>query len=732
MTVQASQKDFLTFLGGLNTEGGFFTQPQNTWREGRNVIPDIDGSLSRRKGIDFENGYSEFEGVNSEGLAQTISTWESVHGNGDVDFFVVQLGLRVYFFSAFVGSTSNQAITVSSGAYLNLTPYLVGGSAYVPGSAMISVASTDGRCVITSRDTFPIILEANTDNTDVSVLTEYDLTIRDFEGVDDGLDVEDQPATLSDTHNYNLLNQGWRRDLVNAYFAEFGRYPSNAQSWIYGKNSNGFFEAERMTAINFGTSQAPKGKFIINPFNPNRNGFPQISGITGEVVVNYRPKFCAFFAGRVWYAGVEGLGQNRVYFSKVVESIDDYGKCYSQNDPTSEILNELIDSDGGVIKIQDVGEITGLRPFLNGMLVLSSAGVWHITGGDSGFKASSYIVNKITNQGCFSAKSIVEAEGFLYYWSNSSILQLGGSAFEPQVRSITDLNIKTFYTDINNLSKRSVQGAYNPDDKVIWWLYYDDTADYWREGKDSILIFDVRLGAFYNHRIAAGSGGCTPIALAVTKSYGLEEQTFDMVIEGDPVEIAAEQVVITLDVPDNGVAVFKVLCNTDSPASGNVSYTFADFDNTRTGANKFADWYTANSVGNYTNPYIITGYDVAQGSPGSFFGATYLHAYMKRTEASIDVSGNPVNESSVLLQHRWDFTGSTVAGKWGGPYEIYRHVRNYIPSVPETSYDDGYPLVITKNKIRGRGRALQLKWEGADEKDFQLVGWSVTYVKNVV
>jgi hypothetical protein len=46
----------------------------------------------------------------------------------------------------------------------------------------------------------------------------------------------------------------------------------------------------------------------------------------------------------------------------------------------------------------------------------------------------------------------------------------------------------------------------------------------------------------------------------------------------------------------------------------------------------------------------------------------------------------------------------------------------YIPSTLD--FDDGYPVVITRNKIRGRGRALQIKFTADEDYDMRILGWS--------
>jgi hypothetical protein len=49
----------------------------------------------------------------------------------------------------------------------------------------------------------------------------------------------------------------------------------------------------------------------------------------------------------------------------------------------------------------------------------------------------------------------------------------------------------------------------------------------------------------------------------------------------------------------------------------------------------------------------------------------------------------------------------------------------FIPST--NAYDDGYPVIITKNKVRGRGRAVQFKFTADPDYDMRIFGWSIPY-----
>lgn len=44
-------------------------------------------------------------------------------------------------------------------------------------------------------------------------------------------------------------------------------------------------------------------------------------------------------------------------------------------------------------------------------------------------------------------------------------------------------------------------------------------------------------------------------------------------------------------------------------------------------------------------------------------------------------------------------------------------------------YRDGYLVAISKNKVRGKGRTLQIRFESEEGKDFQLLGWGIEISK---
>lgn len=103
---------------------------------------------------------------------------------------------------------------------------------------------------------------------------------------------------------------------------------------------------------------------------------------------------------------------------------------------------------------------------------------------------------------------------------------------------------------------------------------------------------------------------------------------------------------------------------------------------------------------------------------------TYLTTYAQKTETGFDANFNPINPSSIKVQSQWNWTNSAASNKWSEPFQVYRHKRFWIPSNVSEEFNDGEYVVTTKNKLRGRGKVLSLKFSTEPGKDFHLLGWS--------
>ena len=111
----------------------------------------------------------------------------------------------------------------------------------------------------------------------------------------------------------------------------------------------------------------------------------------------------------------------------------------------------------------------------------------------------------------------------------------------------------------------------------------------------------------------------------------------------------------------------------------------------------------------------------------------YIYFHFLRTETGFVDDGNDlqvVGESSCLVQSQWDWSNSIASGKWGREFQAYRYKRAYMPSSEADGFDTGAATIVSKNKLRGRGRVLSLKISTEPGKDLQLLGWSMAIGTN--
>lgn len=195
MTQQSAKKEYVTFVKGIITEAGPLTFPENASLDEANCVLNRDGSRQRRLGMDLETNYVLRSVTLAADDAVASFRWENAANSTNNQFAVVQAGKRLLVFNA-----RSQSISAELIAEVDL-------SSYITGKSIIQVASGLGYLFITEGTTTPLYLSYNPDTKAISV-NAIDIRIRDFLGVDDGLAVDAQPASLTDTHRYNLYNQG--------------------------------------------------------------------------------------------------------------------------------------------------------------------------------------------------------------------------------------------------------------------------------------------------------------------------------------------------------------------------------------------------------------------------------------------------------------------------------------------------------------------------------------------
>jgi len=767
-------KKYSTFVRGLITEANAISFPENASVDEENFHLHRDGSRERRLGINYESGFSKTSVDFATEVESEVSyfAWNNAGNSSDKSFIVVQAGRYIDIFESTLGIYGVSKKRYTIGVDTTAIPY--GGTSDLRPKYAVGFTSANGALYCVQKTSTPFYITYDAD-TDLFSLVNYEISVRDIWGVPLGIatDITNHPATLTGNdgwqHRYNLANQGWPDEAVlmststgtpplsgggvitanpiDQTLADFGYAPSLADSYYlsYGLLTAGvaptnveMYRPDKLTTNPLLHLQMPKGKFIIKAFIKDRSSKTSVVYSGTESQDKGSPTLIETFAGRVWYAGVESAlvdtstfddkvrYNSTLFFSQILETYEHASNCYQQNDPTSKDFSTILDTDGGTIELAGAGKIQRLVSLHNFLVVLADNGIWTVTGGRGGFTASDYTVRKVSNVGCISSKSVVEVEGSLVYWSLSGIYALAVDAESQDIRTqnITESSIQTLYQDIPDVAKKTATGFLDTSERQVSWLYnndpsFDGIAYKWRKTKE--LSYDLVLKAWSVNTISPLASN-TPYIIGalnvpIVNSYN---QLTDVVANGVLVE--ADGVQVQVNVPAFSAQGPRPIYICYSPTG----YTFGDYLNT-----SYLDWYSEDSTGIDFVSYLITGYealdDIARRRQ-----AVYMTAHFDRTEDNFisDGAGGAIldNQSGCTLQARWDWADHSNSGKWGSEQQIYRLKRLYTPTgtLPE-SFDNGFPITSTKNKLRGVGRSSHLKFTSETGKDMHLLGWQIEY-----
>lgn len=765
MPRQTSAVEFSNFVAGLITEASPLTFPANASLDEQNFILRRDGSRRRRLGVDYESGFQEIvTGVSLPAvgeLAVKTYQWENVGGDARLTFAVVQIGQEIRVFDATAPVLS--AAQVYTTTFTSVDP-----------SVQFSFASVDGVLVVAKGTPDISLLEYDSG---VITHTTTRLLIRDLFGVEDilggvnlreGSGVTTRPATQSDAHVYNLRNQTWAEprkiiteetvvDLISNFRAgASNKFPSNSDITtfsIYPDSNDGDdrltdrFNRKDVIENPIGSTPAAKGYFIIDALSRGtsrleeeaklRERYPQlqfpISDLPKDTTAGGATVLTSY-AGRVFYSGFSGQVtdgdtnsprmSSYILFSQLVEDPSDINTCYQAGDPTSKEEPDLLDTDGGFIRIDGAYGIKGLVAVNNALLIVASNGVWTIQGGsDFGFKATNYLVTKVTDYGCVSPGSIAQVDNGVMYWGEDGIYIVAQNQLGDYVAdNLTQKTIQTLYDNIDSIDKVYCQAVYDSYERKIYWTYANRISS---PGSVKQLIFDTTLGAFYQNVL---SGPKYPLLVGGVKipPYRIGEVQDEVTVDGE--DVLASGLAVTVSTELEQSALSETAYITITQVSPTVEFTFAKFSDSG-----FRDWRTSNGVGYDASAFLLTGW-MSGGDFQRFKQVPYILFHFVKTEDGFEDDGTgdwrPTSQSSCLVQSQWEWSNSASSKRWGKQFQAYRLNKHYFPATIADPFDNGFYTVVTKNKLRGKGRVLSLLIETEPDKDCYLLGWSMIMSAN--
>lgn len=761
MPKQEQRAEINSFVKGLITEASALNFPPDAIATGENFDLHRDGTISRRLGMDYEDG----GGFVNSGLTLSqlddagINTyrWLSVAGDPTKDIAVIQINQNLFFFDLAASILSTALLgTVTLGPF--------------PANKKYSFASLEGQLAVVGG----VDVVATVTLVGGSFVTAFDrLLTRDIWGLEEtGIpqyenDVSFRSSTDNGIHYYNLQNQSWgitRKgetgalgDPVGLYFTGLGLYPSNSeQVWAglqFQAVAPGQQPFERVFANLYSETIGSKvitakGYFIIDvlrrgqsrseAFYANKTKYPELTGFLPVIPADLTTggaSCIADFAGRVFYGGFNGtvVGgdkrspefSNYIFFSQVVKQRKDFFKCYQEGDPTSRDEADVVDTDGGFIRISGAKDILSLHNLETSLIVIATNGVWSVTGGavDSGFSATNYKVTKISSFGGLAPSSVVIEGGSAYLWSEDGVYTIGRNQFgDLGMTNISLATIQKFYEAIPNTSKLNAVGSYDLLDKKVRWVYKTGEA-FTESSRTYELVLDTALGAFSSNRISnANDFRIEVFGLFRASSYVIGDAGESVLSNVDQVFANTDAVVINESTIISGTHSTRYL--TLRNESNSINFTFSQYNN-----RQFRDWQVTDNVGVDAAAFIETG-DQTGGDSAVKKQIPYLVFHMFRTETGVDINGTPLNQSSCRVRYQWNFSNSSVSKKWTTLFQVYRYVKAFIPANPLSSFNNGFEILTTKNKVRGMGRAFSMHLETEPFKDCRIVGWSLTATGN--
>jgi hypothetical protein len=308
------------------------------------------------------------------------------------------------------------------------------------------------------------------------------------------------------------------------------------------------------------------------------------------------------------------------------------------------------------------------------------------------------------------------------YWASSgiyAIMEDSNSGF-LSAQNMTQTTINGLFHAIRYLEKTRVKSSYDSVRKRVIFLYnsrlaFPATGDAPVEGEadlystsvtpigtiededvaavtyDTALIFDLRLGAWLKWVFGGG-------AIQVRDIYTLPTGYSN----------------------DDLNAVLRFLCQ----RNGTSQLYLGQLTGT-----DYLDWDTESPAFIYTGPDSVN-------EPERFKTAPYVHVFMRKeasdpivlsqspiafSEVALDSFVNVVlskRRSSLFMQPRWDWARGLDSGKITSYVEVYRD--------PRTN-TDSFGMVVTKNKVRGRGRNLFLGFKAGVQAPAWIDGWTIKY-----
>jgi len=447
-----------------------------------------------------------------------------------------------------------------------------------------------------------------------------------------------------------------------------------------------------------------------------------------------RPTSGAWYAGRLWQFGDE---HNRLYFSQLIpesshgrEDIDIAREslCYAANSPTDADDNAIVATDGGYVVVTDSGTHLQGAVFQSSLLVTTDNGIWEVRGNDrSGiFLPDSFSVRRLTKSEVLGHKAMVVMDTEVHVCTAEGIIRIFPDERTGILHTevITHLSIKSEYDGLIR-EDREVVGAYDPDSRVVRWVFplknvYTSSAD---TSATPMLSWSLQHQAWFRYDFGFGAA----ISDMIVLPYTVVNPTYNRF-----------RYLITslnfLGVPSDLFVEWGI----EADFSETGPNQWVDFHDPNALFADFLDVFTEPQERTAPEAFMLTAHNI-MGEGMRWSHINYVTAFNRDVTTNwvpniVDDDGTVLDyraniEGSTLLQAQWDWFTQEGRGKHTNPQETYRYRRHFFPDVQTSETNPvarrAEDLLVSKQKVRGKGREFRLRWSSQDHRDSHIVGWAI-------
>lgn len=567
--------DRFTAVRGLITVANPGAFPEDALVDADNVEITRDGTIIRRRGFAREVAGTTVRVVDNDTRAKgnfTTALWKDAGGGSGLHLRVLQFGTLLTIKEDVTPLSTAPTVHTFDVSTYQIGNQEIGRFVYTYGAGYLLICATGLEPLVISSTGTPGNLSIELEPLDLQV------RVSDFLGA--RVTGERYGSVLDVEKEFNLRNTGWpwnadcapdRTGSVDAvintvpyeYFKTVNDYyPSPSVLYQAMKLSSSeeigpinTFSPWEIGKIAFGNTLPPVGHYISSAFSFNaqelmaEDGQSLTAGNIAWSTVN-RPTCCAFSNGHAFYAGIDRNNTSTIWVSQLVQDKGSLSRCYQEADPTSPEINDLLPTDGTVLRPVGMGVPIAMKEVGRSIIVWCTNGIWEINGGDSiGFSATSYTINKISEAECTSPQAIVNVESTAVFWAEDGIYIIQPNQYgRNEARNLTRDTIKPTYLGFGKQAKRLAQGVYVPDEDRIYWTvpFTGDSTGAFKADSRLVLVLSLEIQGFYIYTVPTDASGLFPRLLYPFEQAGSTVLEYEEnVLENDNVTIVYENDGIT-------------------------------------------------------------------------------------------------------------------------------------------------------------------------------------------